>query len=144
MEDKEQYETTGERLTRVIEEYQRRTAALEDLEDRLYTRERKLEEERIRAADWNEKTQNFEKWSVRFAFLREVLTVIFLALAVFAALTGNHERVKAAKERLSLIQLVAEQNARLEQEIVPRPLITVESSGDGGRDGATPDLGERN
>ena len=126
MEDKEQYETTGERLTRVIEEYQRRTAALEDLEDRLYTRERKLEEERIRAADWNEKTQNFEKWSVRFAFLREVLTVIFLALAVFAALTGNHERVKAAKERLSLIQLVAEQNARLEQEIVPRPLITVD------------------
>lgn len=126
MEDKEQYETTGERLTRVIEEYQRRTTALEELEDRLYTRERKLEEERIRAADWNEKTQNFEKWSVRFAFLREVLTVIFLALAVFAALTGNHERVKAAKERLSLIQLVAEQNARLEQEIAPRPLITVD------------------
>lgn len=126
MQNKEQSGTPDERLNAVIADYRRRTAALEELEDRLYTRERKLEEERIRAADWNEKTQNFEKWSVRFAFLREVLTVIFLALAVFAALTGNHERVKAAKERLSLIQLVAEQNARLEQEIVPRPLITVD------------------
>ena len=140
MQNKEQSGTPDERLNAVIADYRRRTAALEELEDRLYTRERKLEEERIRAADWNEKTQKFEKWSVRFAFLREVLTVIFLALAVFAALTGNHERVKAAKERLSLIQLVAEQNARLEQEIVPRPLITVESSGDR----AAPGLGERN